>query len=116
MNTATWLKPTVHGAIVGAMYGAIVGAVVVAVGGFVLGDWVTAGTKNDRALAMGHNQAVLSLVPVCVDLTRRDPMQAAELATIRAMSSFRRRDVVMAAGSDTPDREIAQACLEELPL
>jgi hypothetical protein len=123
MNTPTGLKPTVHGAIVGAMYGAIVGVMVVAVGGFVLGDWVTAGTKNDRALAMGHNQAVFSIVPVCIDLARRDPMQAADLETIRAMPSFRRRrDVEIAVGSatmlggDILDREITQGCLAEFAL
>ena len=112
MNTPEWLKP--------GIYGAVIGAVFVGVVGFSWGGWVTGGTSNDRAVAMSRNDVVASMVPVCLDMARSDPARADKLATIRAASTYQRRDALMEAGwatvpgTDTPNRDIAQACLAAL--
>lgn len=112
MKTPEWLKP--------GIYGALIGAVFVGVVGFTWGGWVTGGTANDRAMAMSRDDVVASMVLVCLDMARSDPARAATLATIRAASTYQRRDALMAAGwatmpgTDAPDRDIAQACLAAL--
>ncbi len=112
MNTPEWLKP--------GIYGAAIGAVFVGVVGFTWGGWVTGGTANDRAMAMSHDDVVAAMVPVCLDMARTDPDRAAKIATIRDASTFQRRDALMEAGwatvpgADSPDRDIARACLASL--
>lgn len=114
MTTSEWLKP--------GIYGALIGAISVAVVGFTWGGWVTADTANDRAMAMSHDDMVVSMVPVCLDMARSDPARADKLATIRAASTYQKRDALMDVGwatmpgTDDPDRDIAQACLKELDL
>ncbi|MFC4668944.1 hypothetical protein ACFO5X_10300 [Seohaeicola nanhaiensis] len=114
MNTPEWLKP--------GLYGAVIGAVFVGIVGFAWGGWVTGGTAHDRAMAMSHDNVVSAMVPVCLDMARSDPAQAEKLETIRAASTYKKRDAVMAAGwatvpgTDAPDRDIAQACLAALEL
>ena len=112
MNTPEWLKPGIVGAVIGAF---IVGVV-----GFSSGGWVTGGTANDRAIAMSRDDVAASMVPVCLDMARTDPERMSKLATIRAASSYRRRDALMETGwatvpgTDAPNRDIAQACLAAL--
>lgn len=114
MNTPEWFKPGISGALIGAAFVGIVG--------FTWGGWVTGGTANDRAMAMARDDVVASMVPVCLDIARTDPQRVAKLETIRAASTYQRRDAVMAAGWATvpgvegPDRDIAQACLAALEL
>lgn len=112
MNTPEWLKP--------GLYGAAIGAALIAVVGFSWGGWVTGSTANDRAMAMARDDVVASMVPVCLDISGTDPERASKLETIRAATSYRRRDALMDAGwatvpgSDGPNRDIAQACLAAL--
>jgi hypothetical protein len=112
MNTPEWIK---HG-----MYGAPIGAVFVGVVGFTWGGWVTGRTANDRAMAMSREDVVASMVPVCLDMARSDPARAEKLATIRAASTYLRRDALMTAGwatmqgSNGPNGDIAQACIAAL--
>ncbi|PWJ10699.1 hypothetical protein [Jannaschia seohaensis] len=112
MNTPEWLTP--------GIYGAVIGAVFVGVVGFTWGGWVTGGTAHERAMTMSREDVVASMVPVCLDMARSDPSRADKLATIRAASTFQRRDALMAAGwatmpgNDAPNRDIAQACLAAL--
>lgn len=112
MNTPEWLKP--------GIYGAVIGAVFVGVVGFTWGGWVTGGTANDRAMAMSRDDVVASMVPVCLDMARSDPSRADKMETIRAASTYQRRDALMTAGwatmpgTDAPNRDIAQACLADL--
>ena len=112
MNTPEWLKPGVYGAVLGA---ALVGGV-----GFTWGGWVTGGTADDMAMAMARDDVVAAMVPVCLDMAESDPERADKLATIRAASTYQRRDALMAAGwatvpgAESPDRDIAQACLSAL--
>ena len=90
MNTPEWLKP--------GLYGAVIGAVLVSVAGFSWGGWVTDRTSNDRSVAMAREHVVTALVPVCLDMARSDPERAAKMAAIRAASTFRQREALMAAG------------------
>ena len=112
MKTSEWLKP--------GIYGAVIGAVFVGVVGFSWGGWVTGGTANDRAMAMARDDVVASMVPVCLDMAQTDPERMRKLATIRAASSYRRRDALIDAGwatvpgTDAPNRDIAQDCLAAL--
>lgn len=112
MNTPDWLKPGV--------YGALVGAVVVAIGGFSWGGWVTGGTAKDRAMEMAHDDVVAAMIPVCLDMARTDPERLAKIETIRAASTYKRRDALISVGwatmpgADSPSRDIAQACLASL--
>lgn len=112
MNTPEWLKPGLQGALIGAAFVAIVG--------FTWGGWVTGGTARDRAMEMARKDVVSATVPVCLDIARTDPERVEKLATIRAASTYQRRDALMKAGWSTvpgakaPDREIVQACLSSL--
>lgn len=112
MNTPEWLKP--------GLYGAVIGAVGVGIVGFTWGGWVTGRSAQDRAMTMSHDNLVAAMVPVCLDIARTDPDRAAKLSAIRGASRYQRRDVLMEAGwatvpgAETPDRDIAQACLASL--
>ncbi len=114
MNTPTWLKPGIYGAVIGA---ALVGFV-----GFTWGGWVTGGTANDMAMSMARNDVVAAMVPVCLDMARTDPERMAKMATIRTASTYQQSTALMEAGwatmpgRDAPDREIARACLSALEL
>ncbi|RFP88501.1 hypothetical protein DZK27_08435 [Rhodobacteraceae bacterium 63075] len=114
MITPEWLKP--------GLYGALMGAAFVGIAGFTWGGWVTGGTANDRAMAMSHDDMVVSMVPVCLDMARSDPARADKMEKIRAASTYQKRDALMDVGwatmpgTEAPDRDIAQACLKELDL
>ena len=114
MNTPEWLKP--------GIYGALIGAVFVGVVGFSWGGWVTDGGANKMANDMSHDNVIAALLPMCLDMSRTDTDRIAKLATIREASTYKRRDAVMNAGwatmpgSETPDRDLAEACLAALDL
>lgn len=114
MNLPAWLKP--------GLYGALIGAVVVGVVGFTWGGWVTGGTANERAEAMSRDEVIASMVPVCLDMAQSDPSRADKLATIQSAATYQRREAVMNAGwatipgTDSPNRDIAQACLAALEI
>ncbi len=114
MATPEWLKP--------GIYGALAGAVFVGVAGFSWGGWMTGGAADKMASAMAREEVIAAMVPVCLDMASVDPDRVAHLATIRAASTFRRRDAVMATGwatvpgSDAPNRDLAQACIDGLAL
>lgn len=114
MNTPDWLKP--------GIYGALFGAVLVGVVGFTWGGWVTRGTSDARAMAMARDDVVASMVPVCLAMARTDPERAAKLDTIRAATTYQRRDALIATGwatmpgAEAPDRDVAQSCLAALEL
>jgi hypothetical protein len=112
MTTPEWLKP--------GIYGALIGAACVSIAGFTWGGWVTGGTARDSAMALSHDDVVAAMVPVCLDMARTDPDRAQKLATIRAATTYQRRDALMEAGwatvpgAEAPNRDIAQACLASL--
>ena len=114
MTTPEWLKP--------GIYGALVGAAVVGIVGFSWGGWMTRGGADEFATAMAEDEVIAALVPVCLEISRTDPNRVAQIAAIREASSFERRDAVMETGwatmpgSDGPNRDLAQACIEGLEL
>ena len=69
---------------------------------------------------MAHDDVIAALLPVCLDMSRTDADRVAKMATIREATSYRQRDAVMdagwATGSEAPDRDLAQACIEGLEL
>ncbi|WP_299971384.1 hypothetical protein [uncultured Roseobacter sp.] len=114
MTTPEWLKPGIYGALLGAAFVGIVG--------FSWGGWMTGGGAEEMANKMAQEEVIAALVPFCLDISRADNERLAKLATIREASSFKRRDAVMETGwatmpgSDGPNRELAQACIEGLDL
>ncbi len=114
MNTPEWLKP--------GIYGALIGGVFVGVVGFSWGGWMTGGSADKMANAMSRDNVIAALVPVCVDMARTDAQRGEKIKTIKEASSFKRKDAVMEAGwaavpgSQTPNKDLAQACIEGLNL
>ncbi|MAC77704.1 MAG: hypothetical protein CML66_06530 [Rhodobacteraceae bacterium] len=112
MTTPEWLKP--------GIYGALIGATALAIVGFAWGGWVTGGTAQDMAENRAQEELTSAMVPVCLDKALADPQRSAKLETIGAATRFRQRDALMDAGwatmpgSDSPDRDIAQACLDAM--
>ncbi|MEL6828896.1 MAG: hypothetical protein AAFO63_02045 [Pseudomonadota bacterium] len=114
MTIPDWLKPGV--------YGALLGAALVGVFGFSWAGWMTEGGAEEMATEMAQDKVIAALVPFCVEMARTDIERVTKLETIRDATSFRRRDAVIEAGwatmpgSDGPNRELAQACIEGLEL
>ena len=112
MRAPEWLKP--------ALWGAAAGAVAISIGGFSWGGWVTGGTAEKMASERASAEVVAALVPVCLEQSRQDPNTAEQLAALEEATSYKRRDIVMEygwatmPGSDSPDRAVANACLERL--
>ncbi|MEM9843271.1 MAG: hypothetical protein AAF965_00590 [Pseudomonadota bacterium] len=114
MTTPEWLKPGIYGALIGAAFVGIVG--------FSWGGWVTGSSAEKMASEMAEDSVIAALVPFCLERSRTDNERIAKLATIREESSFKRRDAVMETGwatmpgTDGPNRDLAQACIEGLDL
>ena len=114
MNTPDWLKP--------GIYGAIIGAACFGILGFTWGGWVTGATADDMATTMARDDVVAAMVPVCLEMARTDPERLEKLTAIREATTYKRRDAVMSSGwatipgSESPDRDIAQACLTALDI
>ncbi len=114
MTFPEWTKPGV--------YGAVVGAVAVSIIGFTWGGWTTSGTAQEMADDFATEQVALAMVPVCLDLSEADSERVEILATLREASRFQKRNAMMATGwatmpgTETPSRDLADACLAELAL
>ncbi|AFO91464.1 hypothetical protein D1822_08765 [Phaeobacter inhibens] len=114
MTYPEWLKPGV--------YGALIGAVSITIAGFSWGGWVTGGHAEAMASTRSHDELIAALVPVCVNMAKTDTDRIAKLASIQETMSFKRRDAVIATGwatipgAETPNRDLAQACLAGLEL
>ncbi|NMM46461.1 hypothetical protein HH303_18365 [Rhodospirillaceae bacterium KN72] len=112
MNIPEWLKP--------ALYGAVVGGVIVSIGGFSWGGWMTGSSADRMAQEMAQNEVVAALVPVCVDLSRKDINRAQKLEKLQGLASYKQREALMETGwatmpgADSPNRELAKACVEAL--
>jgi len=114
MTTPEWLKP--------GIYGAAIGAIAISIIGFSWGGWTTSGSADKMAKSMARDEVTSALVPVCLEISRLDPNRVAKLETIRSVKSYARRDAVMKTGwatvpgADSPDRALAQACIDGLEL
>ncbi len=114
MNFPVWTKP--------GIYGAIVGGVIVSIVGFSAGGWMTGSKANEMARSMADDQVIAALVPVCHNSAAADPDREAKTATIMQSVGYSRYKAVMEAGwatppgSDSPDVNLARACVEGLDL
>jgi len=111
MDVPSQLKPT--------LWGAVGGAVALAVVGFMWGGWVTGG--NAEAMALKRSQAALVtvLTPICVERFQANTNASENLTELKKISySWTRRDFVVMGGWATfgQDRpfELADACAEAL--
>jgi len=112
MKTPEWLKP--------ALYGAAAGAVAISIVGFSWGGWVTGSAAQQMASDQARTEVVAALVPVCIELSNRDPQVAQTLALLKDAKSYERSEMLMKAGwatmpgSEDPNRFVANACIEQL--
>lgn len=114
MNDMQWVRP--------AIYGAVGGMVALSIVGFSWGGWETERSSSKRAAMEAKAAVIAAMVPVCLDLSIRDPSRGARLALLAQASSSSRRELMMDTGwatmpgSKTADREVAQACLDALAI
>jgi pimeloyl-ACP methyl ester carboxylesterase len=114
MASREWVKP--------AVYGALGGAVLTMVLGFSWGGWVTGGSAQAMAVAESKSAVVAALVPVCLQMSQNDPDRLAKLTLISEAPTYQRRDKLIEAGwatapgAETPNRDLAQACIASLDL
>jgi hypothetical protein len=90
MHTPEWLKPS--------LYGAVCGAVAVAIVGFSWGGWVTGTTARTMAVEQSRTDVVAALSLICVDQSKRDPQLVERVAAIKAASSWERGGIVIKNG------------------
>jgi len=112
MNIPVWTKPS--------LWGAVGGAVAMAITGFTWGGWVTGGKAEVMASNRAKSAVVEALESICVAQARSDPQSAMTMAKLKETSSYQRSSVVMDAGwatmpgSTEPDRAVASACVTML--
>lgn len=114
MTFPEWTKP--------GIYGAMGGAIAVSLLGFTWGGWTTNGNAQAMAQDLATHEVTLAMVPVCLGISADDPTRTEKLAILQDLSGFGRRNAMMETGwatrpgSDTPDRDLADACLAGLEL
>jgi hypothetical protein len=113
MQTPTWLKPAIMGAIVGGIATMLVG--------FNYGGWYLRSSAETLAQKQSAAAVVAALVPVCISQSQADPEGATKLKAFSAIrSSYDQRDFVMKAGwatmpkADAPNQDLASACADML--
>jgi hypothetical protein len=113
MQTPTWLKPAIMGAIAGGIATMIVG--------FNYGGWYLGSSAETLAQKKSDAAVVAALVPVCVSQSQADPEGVTKLKAFSAIkSSYDQRDFVLKAGwatmpkADAPNQDLASACAEVL--
>ncbi len=112
MTIPVWLKPT--------LWGAVLGAIAISIIGFSQFGWTTSGTAERMAQDRADTAVVAALVPFCLDKAQHDP-DVKKLATFRAeQSSYTRNELVTnsgwatLAGASAADRGLARECAEKL--
>lgn len=114
MTFPEWTKP--------GLYGALGGALAVSILGFTWGGWTTSASAESMAKKLAKDQVTLAMVPVCLNMSAADLTRAEKLANLQELSGFGRRNAMMETGwatrpgSDSPDRDLADACLAGLEL
>jgi len=113
MQTPTWLKPAIMGAIAGGIATMIVG--------FNYGGWYLGSSAETLANKQSTAAVTAALVPVCISQSQADPEGATKLEAFSAIkSSYEQRDFVMKAGwatmpkADAPNQDLASACADVL--
>jgi len=114
MTFPEWTQP--------GLYGAACGAVAISILGFTWGGWTTAGTAAEMAQDRADDEVTLAMVPVCLNMAEADPERIAKRAILQEASGFARSRAMMETGwatlpgTETPSRDLAQACIEGLAL
>ena len=114
MTFPEWTKP--------GIYGALGGAIAISIIGFSWGGWTTGGTAEKMAQTFATEEVTKAMVPVCLDMSKADPERTPKLAVIQEASGFKRSKAVMDTGwatlpgTDTPNRDLAKACIDGLEL
>lgn len=114
MTFPEWTKPGV--------YGALVGAIAVTIVGFNWGGWTTGSNAEKMAKIFANEEVTQAMVPVCLDMSAADPERVAKLATIQDATTYKRRNAIMDTGwatlpgTEAPNRDLAEACIEGLNL
>lgn len=114
MTFPEWMKPS--------LYGALGGAIAISILGFSWGGWTTSGNAQEMAEDHASEQVTLAMVPFCLSASASDPERVSKLAVIQDATGFTRRKAMMDAGwatlpgADEPDRDLAAACIEGLEL
>lgn len=109
---ASWIKPAIWGAIIGA-----VGTMVV---GFSWMGWVLGSTADRIAADRVDTAVVIALTPACVANYMQQPNVAAKLAEFRKSESWKQRQLVEEGGwatprgGQSPNSSLANACAEAL--
>jgi hypothetical protein len=112
MNLPTWTKPSI--------VGAIVGAIAITVVGFGWGGWLTAGKADVAADTRANAAVVAALLPICIQQADQDPAFVARRANLEGAPSYQRSTMVMEAGWATmpgttdANQRLARACAEQL--
>lgn len=112
MTIPVWLKPS--------LWGAVAGAIAMAIIGFWQLGWTTSGTAEQLAQTRADTAVVAALVPFCVAKAQQDPDRAVFAKFQAETSSYSRSDMVMKAGWATvgdeksPDGALARACSDKL--
>ena len=104
MTVPEWVKPTIWGAIGGAIAAIAIG--------FAWGGWVTGGTAGKMETASAEGAVVQAFTPLCVAKAEQQPEQ---LVALKNESSYKRDDFVIEAGwvnnvSEKYRSEVAKAC------
>ena len=104
MKVPAAVKPTVWGAIGGAIAAIIIG--------FVWGGWVTGGTAGRMAETSAETAIVQAFTPLCVAKAEEQPEQ---LVLLKEESSYQRDEFVVKAGwvdnvNENYRSAVAEAC------
>ena len=110
---ATWLKPTIWGAVIGSILTMIVG--------FSWGGWTTSNTANQLAMKGANAAVTAALVPICLAQEKIDGAKGKKLGELKVItSSYEQTEFVMKTGWATfpgnadPNRDVAEACASAL--
>ena len=107
-----WLKPTLWGAVLGAVLAMIVG--------FGWGGWMLGSTAERMAADRTNAAMVTALTPSCVAKFMQQPNAAGKLKELQTVDSWKQREFVEAggwattSGDKTPNSGVANACAEAL--
>lgn len=112
MNIPEWTKP--------ALVGAGAGAIALAIVGFNWGGWLTTATAAKMSDKGSMAAVAAALTPYCLANAKQDPMAASVMAELKSANSYQRRAIVEKSGwatplgAESPDRALAQSCLDAL--
>ena len=108
MQMPTNLKPT--------LWGAVGGAIALAIVGFSWGGWVTGSAAETQAKQRASSAVVAALAPICADNFKRGKDASAQLIELKKASTWERGTFVEKGGWATipgvtaVDTEMARAC------